>query len=239
MGACPSCAPEAGRQAPDWDAVRARIDPTRGEAPRAWCPHCARLYPADAAHCPRCPPSALAEKGGTCPRCAKALVPEVVSGVSADRCEGCGGTWFDRGEVGRVLDLTVGEEPPRGWRRSLPKPETPPEAVRYVPCVRCGERMARRLVAPLSGVIVDLCRTHGLWFDGGELDRFRAFVAAHGLHAVADAERRDERAREARAREAQPYVGPSPGDVLARRQALAAADVVTRLAWIVARGLSR
>jgi Zn-finger nucleic acid-binding protein len=191
MGACPSCAPEAGRSPPDWEGVRARIDPTRGsDAARTYCPHCARLYPADAAHCPRCPSTALEEKGGTCPRCGGALAPHAMGSVSSDRCGGCGGSWFDRGEVQRALDLTVRGEAPRGWRRTLPKASGPPEAVRYVPCVRCGERMARRLVAPLSGVIVDVCRHHGLWFDAGEWERFEAFVAADGLQAAREAEAR-------------------------------------------------
>ena len=40
-----------------------------------------------------------------CPACGKALVPEKMGDVTVDRCGACGGIWFDRGEVARVLDL--------------------------------------------------------------------------------------------------------------------------------------
>jgi Zn-finger nucleic acid-binding protein len=33
----------------------------------------------------------------------------------------------------------------------------------------------------VSGVIVDVCRDHGTWFDGGELTRVVAFAAGGGL----------------------------------------------------------
>jgi hypothetical protein len=33
----------------------------------------------------------------------------------------------------------------------------------------------------MSGVIVDVCKKHGTWFDLGELPRVLAFVAAGGL----------------------------------------------------------
>src|SRR5262245_62178186 len=70
-----------------------------------FCPHCGQLYPSDAVECPRCPLTMGAAKGGKCPACAHALVPETMGDVTVDRCSHCGGTWFDRGEVVRVLDL--------------------------------------------------------------------------------------------------------------------------------------
>lgn len=33
----------------------------------------------------------------------------------------------------------------------------------------------------LSGVIIDECRFHGFWVDGGELERIRTFIADGGL----------------------------------------------------------
>jgi Zn-finger nucleic acid-binding protein len=41
--------------------------------------------------------------------------------------------------------------------------------------------MNRKNFAEVSGVIVDVCKKHGTWFDLGELPRVLAFVAAGGL----------------------------------------------------------
>ena len=48
----------------------------------------------------------------------------------------------------------------------------------------------------VSGVIVDVCKAHGTWFDPGELTRVVAFAAAGGLErtrAREKLERRDVR----------------------------------------------
>jgi Zn-finger nucleic acid-binding protein len=41
--------------------------------------------------------------------------------------------------------------------------------------------MARANFARISGIILDTCPPHGVWFDGGELSAVLAFVAAGGL----------------------------------------------------------
>jgi hypothetical protein len=41
--------------------------------------------------------------------------------------------------------------------------------------------MARKNFGGTSGVIVDTCRDHGVWFDAGELPRVLDFVEAGGL----------------------------------------------------------
>jgi Zn-finger nucleic acid-binding protein len=41
--------------------------------------------------------------------------------------------------------------------------------------------MNRMNFGRVSGVIVDVCKPHGTWFDGGELTRVIAFAAGGGL----------------------------------------------------------
>ena len=41
----------------------------------------------------------------------------------------------------------------------------------------------------VSGVIVDVCKVHGTWFDPGELTRVVAFAAAGGLERTRARER--------------------------------------------------
>jgi uncharacterized protein len=40
---------------------------------------------------------------GRCPKCASALVTITFRGVELDKCTGCGGVWFDTGELDRVM----------------------------------------------------------------------------------------------------------------------------------------
>jgi Zn-finger nucleic acid-binding protein len=152
-----------------------------------YCPHCGHLYPSDAVECPRCPLTVDHSKGGRCPACAKTLVPEKMGDVTVDRCAACGGIWFDRGEVARVLDLhtqgvsgaTLSE-----LDRRFPSYRLTRERHRALACVRCRARMHRLPAAPRSSVYVEICGPHGIWFDRGEFERFREFVAAGGLEVA-------------------------------------------------------
>jgi Zn-finger nucleic acid-binding protein len=38
-----------------------------------------------------------------------------------------------------------------------------------------------------SGIVVDVCRSHGTWFDRGELDAVLEFVRAGGIETEVDA----------------------------------------------------
>jgi Zn-finger nucleic acid-binding protein len=50
------------------------------------------------------------------------------------------------------------------------------EEVRYLRCPACDEPMNRSLFGKRSGVIVDVCTLHGIWFDAMELERAAVFV---------------------------------------------------------------
>ncbi|MBC7853201.1 MAG: tetratricopeptide repeat protein, partial [Pirellulaceae bacterium] len=43
------------------------------------------------------------------------------------------------------------------------------EPVRYLACPACHQRMNRKNFGGTSGIIADLCREHGTWFNRGEL----------------------------------------------------------------------
>jgi Zn-finger nucleic acid-binding protein len=55
------------------------------------------------------------------------------------------------------------------------------QPVRYRPCPVCRTMMNRHNFGRSSGVIVDICSQHGVWFDAGELPRVLDFVQAGGL----------------------------------------------------------
>ncbi len=51
----------------------------------------------------------------------------------------------------------------------------------YVPCPDCSAMMNRINFGRRSGIIVDVCKDHGTWFDRDELPRAVRFVLDGGL----------------------------------------------------------
>jgi Zn-finger nucleic acid-binding protein len=58
--------------------------------------------------------------------------------------------------------------------------------VRYLQCAECHELMHRVNFARCSGVVVDVCRAHGTWFDKNELHRIVQFIRDGGLDQSRD-----------------------------------------------------
>jgi Zn-finger nucleic acid-binding protein len=56
--------------------------------------------------------------------------------------------------------------------------------VNYVPCPECSQLMNHVNFAHCSGVIVDICKGHGTWFDRDELSRIVEFIRGGGLEAA-------------------------------------------------------
>src|SRR5262249_36118624 len=50
----------------------------------------------------------------------------------------------------------------------------------YRPCVVCGELMNRFNFGRVSGVIIDACRDHGIWFDAEALTRILDWIHRGG-----------------------------------------------------------
>ena len=152
------------------------------------CPRCFALVPLTASHCPRCGAAIQrAEAQDTalaCPGCRGKLAATSVGGVSLDQCHACGGVWIgqhnfehlaaDRAERGEVLGTLPGAAP------QAPGP-APVGEVHYRPCPQCGKLMNRTNYAHISGVILDVCRDHGLWFDRDKLRLVLEFVEGGGL----------------------------------------------------------
>ena len=102
-----------------------------------------------------------------------------------------------------------------------PAPESSSSSARrdapmYLPCPECGQLMNRKNFANTSGVIIDTCRAHGVWFDRDELGRIVQFVMRGGLETARrqELERLEQRLRDQRNRESgEPSLGPySPSE---------------------------
>jgi Zn-finger nucleic acid-binding protein len=63
--------------------------------------------------------------------------------------------------------------------------------------------MHRQNFARVSGVIVDTCRGHGVWFNQGELRRIVEFIREGGMDRARDHEKAELREERARLRQAE------------------------------------
>jgi Zn-finger nucleic acid-binding protein len=63
--------------------------------------------------------------------------------------------------------------------------------------------MNRRNFGRISGVLVDVCREHGVWFDAGELSEVLSFIENGGLARTREreSEEREEAKRAARSQQ--------------------------------------
>lgn len=180
--ACPYC----GAKVVAPTAAKAASAVGTPPVPKTYCPRCAQFHPSSLPSCPRCPPTSPDARGGRCPRCTTGLAAISARGLLLDTCPTCKGLWFDGNEIERVLDLSTkgrSREEVDSLRGALPRRPSPIERG-TLECVRCRQPMTRRQIALKSGVVVDVCRAHGIWFDGGEWEQFGEFVRAGGLEVI-------------------------------------------------------
>jgi len=78
--------------------------------------------------------------------------------------------------------------PPGGGRALTSARGKAPSSKMYVKCPSCKTLMNRRQFAAGSGVIVDVCKQHGTFFDVGELPAIIDFVMQGGLEKAERAE---------------------------------------------------
>ncbi len=98
--------------------------------------------------------------------------------VPALDCSECLGLFLDRATIDR-LGTVEGRE----LRVAFPKRARYVEQgpVRYIKCPVCDRLMNRTIFGKMSGVIVDVCKDHGVWFDAGEINAVVDFVEQGGL----------------------------------------------------------
>jgi Zn-finger nucleic acid-binding protein len=132
------------------------------------------------------------------------MSPVKVGSVTLDECTACGGLWVDPVSFERIC--AEREEQAFVLQASLPAAQMPspsPQPQRYRPCPECRRRMNRQNFAHVSGVILDTCKGHGIWFDQGELQRIVEFIRKGGMERARAREKEDLEAERERLRQAQ------------------------------------
>ena len=168
------------------------------------CPHCLARVSDHARFCHHCGTAitpeldAGAESKMLCPACQDGhhLVHRDLGmdhGAVLE-CGRCAGFWMghelfrnlvEHAQLEAVPDGTIPETPLQvAARFGLPHGSVAPENEEhgsfYRPCPVCRELMSRRNYGHYSGVIIDICKDHGLWFDAEELARILAWLRAGG-----------------------------------------------------------
>jgi Zn-finger nucleic acid-binding protein len=157
-------------------------------------------------HCSRCGAKATkAEKleaaSRRCPRCRVEMEAIAVGSANLRECARCDGMWVDVESFEKIISereehSSVLGAPTQVQKRSHESHAT--NKVRYVPCPECNQLMNRVNFAHCSGVVVDVCKGHGTWFDRDELQQIVEFIQSGGLEASRAREKRelvDERVR--------------------------------------------
>jgi Zn-finger nucleic acid-binding protein len=169
------------------------------------CPHCLARVSDRATFCHHCGTGLIPELDAgadtdlACPACQRGegLVSRQIGSekVAILECGRCAGFWLGHDAFRLLLErakrevLAPGavEESPRqvAARFGLPEGSAAPEAggnaSYYRPCPVCRGLMNRRNYGGNSGVIIDLCREDGIWFDADELARILTWVRAGGV----------------------------------------------------------
>ena len=191
------------------------------------CPHCTARISDRSRFCHACGKAiAPQQRIGAmarekCPACqgerplhTRSLESEEVVVLECDRCAGMwvGHQFFDllqRRARGEMVSWSNADKA----RQGEPRPREQ-EGRYYRQCVVCDKLMHRHNYGKKSGVIVDVCHDHGLWFDDGELEQIIDWVRSGGPEQVERLKAVEPKAPAKRL----PPVG-SVGDVLTSRPA--------------------
>jgi Zn-finger nucleic acid-binding protein len=164
------------------------------------CPSCFGMMFIGNRHCPHCGTLAAAHTTGAlailkCPRCKVDMLSKELGGFAMRECESCGGLWLEVAEFEKICADREQQSSVLGAALRAPAPLQYQAAaevkVQYLPCPQCGQLMNRMNFARFSGVVLDVCRGHGTWFDRDELRRIIDFMRSGGIELSREKEKRE------------------------------------------------
>jgi len=129
-----------------------------------------------------------------CPRCRGPLSAVQLGATRALECPHCSGLWIDTAMFNKICAdrekrAAVISEDSHSLQPNLPCPSL--DSIHYLPCPVCAKLMNRVNFAQVSGVILDVCKADGVWFDRDELRRIVEFIRAGGLETSRQREREE------------------------------------------------
>jgi len=126
----------------------------------------------------------MADRALTCPDCLVELAAVTSRDVIAHRCGRCRGVWLGPDAFRQICEQEeAGPEEDAALVRAVAPVDRRAaidDRIKYRACPGCRDVMNRTNFAKVSGVVIDVCKSHGAWFDRGELASIRAFLRAGG-----------------------------------------------------------
>jgi Zn-finger nucleic acid-binding protein len=189
---CPNCGAAISSDSPKCQYCESKLATIA-------CPSCFAMMFIGSRHCPHCgaaaAPATAAELSVLkCPRC-KIDMSSITLGTTAMReCETCAGLWVEVAAFENICADREQQSAVLGAASPAPAHQSTsgdPDKIRYVPCPQCGQLMNRINFASCSGVIVDVCKGHGTWFDRDELSGIVQFIRGGGLEVSRQKEKRE------------------------------------------------
>ncbi|MGZ8899842.1 MAG: zf-TFIIB domain-containing protein [Limisphaerales bacterium] len=119
-----------------------------------------------------------------CPKCKTSVLAQVELGhTPVKECAKCHGLWVDASTFDRICTDRERQSAVLGSASEMFRPDRGnlEMAVRYVKCPECNQLMHRVNFAKCSGIILDVCKGHGTWFDRDELQHIVEFIRTGGL----------------------------------------------------------
>lgn len=212
---CPMCGAAAATESEACSFCGARLATVA-------CPSCFGMVFLGSRFCSHCGAKSdrseeMRDTPATCPRCRVEMQFVTVGTAELTECNGCGGIWVEIADFEKICADREQQSAVLGAASLEVVQSVEPSVsnkVRYVPCPKCSNLMNRINFARCSGVIVDVCKGHGTWFDRDELHRIVEFIRGGGLEAARNREKREleeERRALAQARLATPLIHPGIG----------------------------
>lgn len=184
---CYSCGAAVSSDKPKCDHCGARLATVS-------CPTCFGMMFQGSKFCPHCGGAAATWQGKNskrpCPACQTSMLKGDLHGIPLHECTKCLGLWLDMATFERICRDAEQQASVLGTTRALGAANSI-AAVRYLRCPHCRDFMNRVNFARCSGVIVDVCRTHGTWFDVNELHRIVQFIREGGMTRSREREKAD------------------------------------------------
>lgn len=121
-----------------------------------------------------------------CPACQIAMqriALDLEPPLEIERCPSCYGLFFDPGEVEALLESAVSPvfNVNLEWLGNINRDRyRRDDTVKYLKCPDCQILMNRVVYGHRSGVVIDRCKKHGVWLDGGEISHLLEWKKAGG-----------------------------------------------------------
>ena len=176
---CPSCGAAASSDSTKCNFCGARLATVA-------CPSCFGMMFVGSKFCSHC--GAVAQRADVpatgkmdCPKCKDEMKSVQVGKISLWECPACDGMWVDNATLQQICAEKEQQAAVMGMPVDAPTPVHLDTNFHYLPCPVCQQFMNRINFAHCSGVIINVCKAHGTWFDKDELRRLVEFIRAGGL----------------------------------------------------------